>query len=870
MSVVTRAAAKADAVVVRDEVVAGANTATRVGSLIEDIVDSVVFAAEVSSLIRAEAMSDSDVASLSGLATTIDGYLFDADGEVAHLTGQTDPIENGPWTVHSGAWTRPDGYASGGSASGSVVYVVQGSTYADQTWACTTDPPNDVIDTDGTTWQQTSGQSLAATLAIGSTTLLGQSITWTGATANVVTGNSSIAGFLQVHRSGNGSAGISVVDNTQIAVFGTDLATTTTSLGALSGDLQISAAAGALSIAANTDIEIATVAGGVDIDSASYVEIGAGAGQDITLNLATGQYLRLTDAAGNYLGVTRADLGGSNYAAIVGAIGDLCAAGMLLTVTAPTTGVNGRNVGLVAGTGGTGTRAGGTAYMQAGLATGGGAEGVAEIRNAAGTALVTVSAAKVVLTAATTLDWASGTASLRIGTTAWLTSTTSLSAFAQSVSITATGAAVASAGTLRTSATYTHKSRNAAGTQDADVITLASDVLTVGEDTDIADVRIRALTSVELYAAGAMVAEAEAGVFQLQGSNKLDWVTSAVLSIGGTNIATSTTSLWSFAQAVSVTTGGAAVASTGTLRTKNDFLWYARNSTNSTDYRLAWFNSSDVLLLGDETNLTSMQLRATTTVIGNVNNTNIWITRATELELQNVPLDWSGSTATLTIAGTTIASSTTSLWAFSQAISITVSAAAVAGSGDIRHRNTGSALARNAGNTLDCRIYAFGGDDVLRVGDQTTYNTQVHGFSAVQALIANTVVGTFNASGLTVSSGLRVNFGDELKITRNGTDYITSAAGLVRIASAVTLDFAGEISVQRQTVTRLSSTSTATRINAPTSGTVDVQINAVDKIKFYGADPGSNPTTGIVAMWVDQTTGELKCRTVSGPTTLAA
>ncbi len=611
MSVVTRAAAKADAVVVRDEVVAGANTATRVGGLIEDIVDSVVFAAEVSSAIRAEAMSDSDVATLSGLATTIDGYLFDTDSETAFLTGQTDPIENGLWLVHSGAWTRPDGYAAGASASGTVVRVVQGTTYADQVWACTTDPPNDVVGTDGTDWQQIAGQSLAATLAIGSTTTLGQTITWTGASANAVLGASTnIPGGLVVSRSGGGVTGVELANGSDIVTLylasGATLATNHAS------GLTIEAVAASLRL----DSPTVSVTQGVLALGSTPATTGA-----IRHANNTGAYVRNAGNTQNarVYDVTSGDIlrfGDGLYTSL-----------QIQTASTTTFSVFGTNVAIVR-------------------------------------------SAEVELQSGMGLDWAGTTATLTIAGTTWLTSTTSLTALSQSLSLTATGATVASAGTLRTSATYTHKSRNAGNTADADIITMASDVLTIGEDTDIADVRIRALTSVELYAAGAMVAEAEAGVFQLQGSNKLDWVTSAVLSIGGTNIATSTTSLWSFAQAVSVTSSAASVASTGEFRTRNNFTFYARNNANTQDIRVLNVGTGDSVNIGDATQSVNLVLtsgtgevliqRASTSYITTgssvinltPNATTVAIVRTTELELAStMGLDFAGELK-ITRAGT--------------------------------------------------------------------------------------------------------------------------------------------------------------------------------------------------------------------------
>lgn len=187
MAVVDRDTARAAAEVIRDEVAVGANTAARVGGLMVDVVDSMAFFSESGRIMNAASMADSDVATLSGLATTIDGVLYDTDGMVAVLQGQTDPIENGAWVVHAGAWTRPEIFPTGGSASGFLFYIEGGSTYADQTWAVSTDAPNDVIGTDGLTLQRIAGQSWANTLAVSPssganspTIASGQSVSWLG------------------------------------------------------------------------------------------------------------------------------------------------------------------------------------------------------------------------------------------------------------------------------------------------------------------------------------------------------------------------------------------------------------------------------------------------------------------------------------------------------------------------------------------------------------------------------------------------------------------------------------------------------------------------------------------------------------------
>jgi hypothetical protein len=85
---------------------------------------------------------------LSGLPSTIDGVTSWLDSHRIMLVGQTDAIENGPWVVHSGAWTRPDDFAVGSSVSGSQVWIDEGVTYQDTMRECTNNDGLDVVGTD--------------------------------------------------------------------------------------------------------------------------------------------------------------------------------------------------------------------------------------------------------------------------------------------------------------------------------------------------------------------------------------------------------------------------------------------------------------------------------------------------------------------------------------------------------------------------------------------------------------------------------------------------------------------------------------------------------------------------------------------------
>jgi len=86
-----------------------------------------------------QVVSTANVASLSGLPTT-DGVTL-TDGQVQLNTAQTTASQNGPWIVHSGAWTRPTWWPSGGTTQAflnTTFEVLQGTVYQGSTWNVTT------------------------------------------------------------------------------------------------------------------------------------------------------------------------------------------------------------------------------------------------------------------------------------------------------------------------------------------------------------------------------------------------------------------------------------------------------------------------------------------------------------------------------------------------------------------------------------------------------------------------------------------------------------------------------------------------------------------------------------------------------------
>lgn len=148
----TRAQLLAVAEDVRTETEEKANTCERVGGLFRDLIDSLQLAVELKWQVTAVATAN--IATLSGLTTTVDDVLLNtANVDGVLLTAQTDEIENGPWIVQTGPWTRPAWYAAGSKASGVVVSIQEGTEYLDTRWLCSTDDPDAVVDTDETEWK---------------------------------------------------------------------------------------------------------------------------------------------------------------------------------------------------------------------------------------------------------------------------------------------------------------------------------------------------------------------------------------------------------------------------------------------------------------------------------------------------------------------------------------------------------------------------------------------------------------------------------------------------------------------------------------------------------------------------------------------
>jgi len=89
----------------------------------------------------------------------IDGYAVVAGNRILLKNEIGDAQKwNGIWLSDiDGEWIRPDDFKAGMSAAGAFVFVTQGIVNADTGWVCTTDKPNDIVNTDPILFTQFAG-----------------------------------------------------------------------------------------------------------------------------------------------------------------------------------------------------------------------------------------------------------------------------------------------------------------------------------------------------------------------------------------------------------------------------------------------------------------------------------------------------------------------------------------------------------------------------------------------------------------------------------------------------------------------------------------------------------------------------------------
>lgn len=155
----------------------------------------------------ARTVSITNTASLSGLAT-IDGVTH-VDGDVTLLTAQATASQNGPWVLHTGAWTRPTWWAAASTIGEGNYFIIEpdGTAYKNTKWWCT-NTGTIVVDTTSVTFlQDQSGTQYSAGLGLtlagtqfavspgNGITVGGGSVTAVGNATNLITVSASGIGI---------------------------------------------------------------------------------------------------------------------------------------------------------------------------------------------------------------------------------------------------------------------------------------------------------------------------------------------------------------------------------------------------------------------------------------------------------------------------------------------------------------------------------------------------------------------------------------------------------------------------------------------------------------------------------------------------
>jgi len=109
-------------------------------------------------------VATTNISTLSGLASVINGIALNTDGQRVGLTQQTPQSANGIYVVHAGAWTRATDMPAGSHGS-CVFFDVQAGTLVGNGYLCVADPTADLVGTNNLPFLQVSG-NLIATLPI--------------------------------------------------------------------------------------------------------------------------------------------------------------------------------------------------------------------------------------------------------------------------------------------------------------------------------------------------------------------------------------------------------------------------------------------------------------------------------------------------------------------------------------------------------------------------------------------------------------------------------------------------------------------------------------------------------------------------------
>lgn len=188
----------------------------------------------VPSLAACQAVAVTNVASLSGLPT-IDGVsVSDPTLGPVLLVGQTTASQDGPWTVASGAWTRPTDFASGAVISGGRTCQVEaGTLFAKTIWGLSTQAGAITVDTTAQVWTTTQVNRYAVLTSSGQTFTVPPGVTKIRTKIRGGGGGGAGAGSAAATQSqvGGGGGGGGEVKDEEVAVAPFDVLTATIGAG---------------------------------------------------------------------------------------------------------------------------------------------------------------------------------------------------------------------------------------------------------------------------------------------------------------------------------------------------------------------------------------------------------------------------------------------------------------------------------------------------------------------------------------------------------------------------------------------------------------------------------------------------------------
>jgi hypothetical protein len=103
------------------------------------------------------ALSLDTVLSLSGLATVVDDFPLNTDGQRVLLAGLSNAVDRGIYLVHAGAWTRSEDMATGSDAAGNFCFIEHGTQFNSSGWICNSPVGSSIVGTDSLSFTQFSG-----------------------------------------------------------------------------------------------------------------------------------------------------------------------------------------------------------------------------------------------------------------------------------------------------------------------------------------------------------------------------------------------------------------------------------------------------------------------------------------------------------------------------------------------------------------------------------------------------------------------------------------------------------------------------------------------------------------------------------------